>query len=199
MLGNCVASHLAVLESTSCAPRWTAILQTGETSSQIKVSTGWKSDSKHKKRKTLKKMQIYFFLYPSNTSQCPSDRRCTQQLRRLQARGKWVFNITHAKERNLSTQWRFPFGFNHVQFPLFHKVKGLTILSKSFNTMADLSRLLCGSTINPLITLCSKSEGRSERWIKIENGVHPGQALWQRFRSSSEFGHGLGIFHLFCS
>ena len=152
-------------------------------------------------------MQTCFYSILQIQDKCPSHRSCTKQLRWLQARGKRVFNITRAKEdiwaeRNLSTQCRFPFGFNHVQFPLFHKVKGLTSLSKSYNTMVNLLRyqeFSCGSTINPLITLGNKSEGRSGRWIKVENGVHPGQALWQRCRGSSEFGHGLGMFHLFYS
>lgn len=86
-----------------------------------------------------------------------------------------------------------------ISFYLFNRVKGLTISSKSYNTMADLSRsqeFSCGPTINSTITLYNKSEGELERWMKTENGVYPCQGPWQGCRDNSEFGHGLGMFNL---
>ena len=121
-------------------------------------------------------------LYLSDTSQT-SFRQKQQQIPKVAPGQLRVGSQYHSRQRShvgskqLQYIVQIPIWFQScaISFDLFNKVKGLTMLPKSYNTMADLSRnqeFSRGSTINSLITLCNKSEGKSESWIKIENGVH---------------------------
>lgn len=145
---------------------------------------------------------MYFFLYPSDTSQM-SFRQKLPQIAKVAAGQMRTGSQYHTCQRShmgrkkLQYVVQIPIWFQScaISFYLFNKVKGLTILSKSYNTMADMSsnqEFSRGSTINALITLCNKSEGQSETWMKIENGVHPCQGplagmqgqfrIWSWFR-----------------
>lgn len=127
-------------------------------------------------------MQIHFFLYPSSTSQMSFTQKLHQTAKVAPGQRKMAFQYHTCQRRHMGRKKpqytvQIPIWFQScaISFYLFNKVKGLTMLPKSYNTMADLSRnqeFSRGSTINSLITLCSKSEGKSEGWIKVENGLH---------------------------